>query len=158
MSYPALKMYQEDELHNIWLWKPAGLMFRRARGWWKTKTLLSKISYTNSLTQSPSAEVAAWKEPESYEEIHWQNLGHLEEGQGSGGNISRMEVQTGTIILFSTLLDQHWRGSFLLFSINLSPSALPWQYLKYCLPQSPLERGSNSVLSRSPPWPVPVPL
>ena len=59
-------LQQEDEPQNIWLWRPAGLTFRRARGMWGTDSTLKggTQSLSCSMTKSRSSDLKeAWVRP-----------------------------------------------------------------------------------------------
>ena len=63
---------------DIWLWKPAGLTFRRVRGLWGTETLLLKGACRGSHTLGPRAEAVIWEEtgpdpPPDFGELHAKN-------------------------------------------------------------------------------------
>ena len=70
LSTPALGPCTEMSLHNIWLWKSAGLNSKRA------ETPLSKGPCTNALTLRPSTEAGVWKAPGPCVKIYWLVLRH----------------------------------------------------------------------------------
>ena len=50
---------------KVWLWRPMGLTFRRARRLWERETPLLKCEHKISHTPGPRAEAVIWKEPGS---------------------------------------------------------------------------------------------
>ena len=50
---------------NVWLWRPVGLVYRRARGLWEKETLLLKGMWKILSALRSSVEAVSWKDPES---------------------------------------------------------------------------------------------
>ena len=107
--------------HNVWLWKPAGLVSGRGRGLWETKALLLKGSCSDSLALSPSTEAAAQKAPGSKEkEVHWLVLGHVPEAQGDSGTSSGDGHSIGHHFVFYSSSTQPvgWGGCYICHSLS----------------------------------------
>ena len=98
---------------NVWLWRPVGLTFRRARGLWDIEIPLLKGSYKISHALGLRAEAAVWKEPrlEPPADLgkppieaggNWSSpWGHRHWGQPFLGACST----TSTLVLESTILE-----------------------------------------------------
>ena len=110
---------RKTNLHNAWLWKPVGLISRRARRLWGTETPLLKILCTNSLTQHPAQRQQLEK-----------CLGFIKEGDSL---INFRVCARGAGIWWHFLRGwNHWQVPFLSLSINLANGVHP---LLQCSPE-----------------------
>ena len=73
----------ERQIPNIWLWRPPGLNFRRARGLWEIDTSLLKDTHKISHVPGCIAEAVIWKKLWSDQTADFRGFSERQETTGA---------------------------------------------------------------------------